>query len=260
MAESYATFRSVQRFFFQHHFHECLAMRIKQLSIAISLALALVTAAAVAAEKGSGGSLYRYKNDKGVMVMDSSIPPEYAAKGYQILTRSGQLLETVAPVAVITPEEAKRQREQHEYGEQMIRKDSELRKLYSAPQDAERLRDRQIEAITLKIEYAKSQLSQLVSKRKGELEQAARLERQGTAVPPAMRENIERLNRQINEQDAQVKALQADSGKMRTDFEPIIERLKVIYPHKVNPDNKAGSTVASPSAAPSAAPAPAVAR
>lgn len=230
-------------------------MRIKQLSIAISLALALITAAAVAAEKGSGGSLYRYKNDKGVMVMDSSIPPEYAAKGYQILTRSGQLLETVAPAAVITPEEAKRQREQHEHGEQMIRRDSELRKLYSAPQDAERLRDRQIEAITLKIEYAKSQLSQLVSKRKGELEQAARLERQGTAVPPVMRENIERLNRQINEQDAQVKVLQADSDKMRTDFEPIIERLKVIYPHKVNPDNKAGPTVASPSAAPAAAPA-----
>ncbi len=232
-------------------------MRIKLLSVTISLAFALAGTASFAAEKG-GGALYRYKNDKGVLVMESSIPPEYAAKGYQILTRSGQLLETVAPVAVIDAEEAKRRREQSELGEQMIRRDGELRKLYSSPQDAERLRDRQIEAITLKVEYAKSQLSQLVSKRKGELEQAARLERQGTAVPPVIRENIERLNRQINEQDAQVKALQADSDKMRTDFGPIIERLKVIYPHKVNPDNKAVPPVAgSPAPAPAA---PAAAR
>lgn len=227
-------------------------MRKQLLVLATSLAVAVAATSSFAEDQKSGPHLYRYKNDKGVMVIESAIPPEYATKGYQILTRGGQVLETIAPATnvVADPEEARRLREQNA---QMGRKDADLRKLYSSPQDAERLRDRQMESISLKIDYAKGQMSQLASKRKAELEQAARLERKGTAVPADMRANIDRMSKQLADQDAQMKALEADREKLRTDFEPIIERLKVIYPNKVAPV-AAPAASAAPAAAPVAAP------
>lgn len=44
-----------------------------------------------------GGRLYRYINGEGVVVIDDKIPPGYAAQGYDILSYTGQLLDTVAP-------------------------------------------------------------------------------------------------------------------------------------------------------------------
>ncbi len=44
-----------------------------------------------------GGRLYRYINSEGVVVIDDKIPPGYAAQGYDILSNTGQLLDTVAP-------------------------------------------------------------------------------------------------------------------------------------------------------------------
>lgn len=231
-------------------------MHKRLLVLLAACALALNVAPSVAAEKkaaakssGAGGYLYRYTNEKGVTVIDSAIPPEFASKGYDILTRGGQLVQKVAPVAsdgVLDEAEAKKKREETAL---MSRRDGELRKLYSSPQDAERLRNRQVEAITLKIDYAKGQLLQVTNKRKVELEQAAKLERKGTPVPPAMKDTITRLNTQATELDAQIKTLEGDKERLRAEFEPVIERLKVLYP-----DKAAAATPATP-AAPGTAPA-----
>ena len=113
--------------------------------------------------KEAGGYLYRYRNDKGVLVIDSFIPPEYARKGYQLVTRSGQVVQDVPPAAVdeaLDEDENRRRREQEA---QMSRRDTELRKLYSSPADAVRLRDRQVDAINLKIDFARGQILQLTS-------------------------------------------------------------------------------------------------
>ena len=45
----------------------------------------------------AAGRLYRYINEEGVVVIDDKIPPAYVAQGYDILSNTGQLLDTVAP-------------------------------------------------------------------------------------------------------------------------------------------------------------------
>ena len=42
-------------------------------------------------------NLYRYINAEGVVVIDDKIPPGLAAQGYDILSNTGQLLDTVEP-------------------------------------------------------------------------------------------------------------------------------------------------------------------
>lgn len=207
-----------------------------------------VLAAEKSGKKGDVPALYRYRNADGVVVMERSIPPEYTTKGYEVLNSFGQVIETVAPVKLLTEEERKAKAEMEATSS---RKDSELRKLYSSPQDAERLRDRQLEALGLKIEHARGQLGQTSNRRKTAVEEAARMERAGNKVPPAKRETIERLTLQVNSQEQEIRALQQEQVRIREQFEPIIARLRVIYPDKAGPVPAAPVPVApAPAAAP----------
>ena len=53
------------------------------------------------------GELYRYVNDKGVIVLDrQGVPPEYIGKGYDVLSDQGRVVRVVPPAP--TAEERQR--------------------------------------------------------------------------------------------------------------------------------------------------------
>lgn len=212
-------------------------------SVAVIAGTPVVLAAPPGASKGVAAQFYRYRNDQGVLVIDKSIPPELARKGYDIVTGAGQLIQKVEPSEAIDVQEIQRQKEQ---SANQAREDAKLRKLYSSPADAERLRDRQMDAVTLKIDFAKGQVQQTTNKRRLEMEQAARMERKGGAVPQQTRDNIERLTRQIAEQEAKVQVLEQDRERIRAEFVPVIERLQVIYPGRSTPAATAAPSPSSP--------------
>ena len=62
--------------------------------IVLSLFLCLFVADAF------GQSIYRYKNEQGNTVLDTKIPPEYVANGYEVIDFTGNVLERVAPTVV----------------------------------------------------------------------------------------------------------------------------------------------------------------
>lgn len=245
-------------------------MNMRFLPLVSLLSLLLLADGAIAA--GAGGKpqqqFYRYKNAQGNLVMERSIPPEYAGKGYQIVTATGQVIQDVPPAANIDAETARRNSED---AARNIKLDLQLRKLYSSPADAVRHRDRQLDAIKLKLEFARSQVMQLNNKRKVELDAAARLERSGKKVPEQTRVNIDSYDRRIADQEAQIKAAEAEQQKLRDDFAVSITRLNVIYPDKALPESvinpplpgatpaapAAPAAAAAPAAKPAAAPAPA---
>ncbi|MFP5382810.1 MAG: hypothetical protein ACLGHG_01930 [Gammaproteobacteria bacterium] len=196
-------------------------------SVAVIAGTPVVLAAPPGASKGVAGQFYRYRNDQGVLVIDKNIPPELARKGYEIVTGAGQLISKVEPSEAVDVQEVQRQKEQQA---DQVKEDAKLRKLYSSPADAERLRDRQMDAVTLKIDFAKGQVQQTTNKRRLEMEQAARIERKGGAVPKQTRDNIERLNKQVADQEKKVRELEQDRERIRAEFAPVIERLNVIYP------------------------------
>lgn len=232
-------------------------MNKRFLPLVTALSLLMLADGALAAGPGAKSQqFYRYKNAQGNLVIERSIPPEYVPKGYQIVTATGQVLEDVPPAANIDPETARRNSED---AAKNVKLDLQLRKLYSSPADAVRHRDRQLDAIKLKLELAHGQVMQLNNKRKVELDSAARLERSGKKVPEQTRVNIESYDRRIADQEAQIKVLQAEQQKLRDEFAVSIGRLNMIYPDKalseaeINPPAPAPA----PAAAPAAKPAPA---
>ena len=72
------------------------------------------------------GELYRYVNDKGVIVLDrQGVPPEYIGKGYDVLSDQGRVVRVVPPA----PTAAERQRLQEEKAR--ATSDAQLLRLYS---------------------------------------------------------------------------------------------------------------------------------
>ena len=55
------------------------------------------------ASTAGAAELYRYINDKGVTVLDRSVPPQYVGRGYEVLDKDGRVKQVIP--AALSPEE-----------------------------------------------------------------------------------------------------------------------------------------------------------
>src|SRR5690606_37962407 len=143
-----------------------------------SLLLSPVLAAA--AEKSVGlptDALFRYMDKNGNTVITSMLTDEALYAGYKILTKQGQLVETVPPGIPESERAAiKAQREKDEQDKRLLR-------MYVSPDGALRTRNRQVETIQLKISYAKNDLARQKAKLNEQISRAADYQKRGVPVP-----------------------------------------------------------------------------
>lgn len=190
------------------------------------LAPALAAGATAADDGRYQTHLYRYKGADGTVAISNRLTTQAIHSGYQVLDTSGRVLKTVAPAPPESRDERRRAAQARQAAAEQARRDKELLELYGRPQDAERARDRQIEALRLKVSYANNAVRRLEEKRDKEVHAAARAERAGRKVPARTREAIARYNRQIREKQANIKQYQSEMEQVRQQFAPMIERLR----------------------------------
>lgn len=137
----------------------------------------LLAAASISTGVHSASSLYRYENDKDVVVVDFSIPPQFVHKGYDVLAPSGQLLRTVPPVDPSMTQELieKRRRQQEE--------DNFIVRSYSSLDDIERARSRKMDMVEKEILILETNLEDFDSRRIQLREQAANYQASGQDAP-----------------------------------------------------------------------------
>lgn len=132
--------------------------------------------------------LYRYVNEKGVVVLDrQGVPPEFVAKGYEVLNEQGRVIQVVPPAP--SPEEMEvilRERAR-------AQSDLQLRRLYSTPKDVERAKQRKLKELDGMTTIAKGNLETLRAQQAELQSQAAAHERAGRPVPPTLVGQIESL-------------------------------------------------------------------
>lgn len=198
---------------------------MKRIWVGLLLLPVLAMAAPARNSVAPGEVMYRYTTPDGNLALSATLTLQAIHSGYQVLDHKGMVLKEVAPAP---PEEQARRRQQMEAqrrAEEQAARDEELRRLYAGPEDAERARERQVDALELKIGYARNTLGQLEDKRDAEISDAARAERAGRAVPDGTREAIRRYNRRMEESRAEIEAYQRDIEAVREQYKPIIERL-----------------------------------
>lgn len=127
------------------------------------------------------GELYRYVNDKGVIVLDrQGVPPEYIGKGYDVLSDQGRVVRVVPPA----PTAEERQRLQAQQAQ--ATSDAQLLRLYSSLDDVDRARERKLTELDGAVSAARGNLQSLRTQQANLQGQAAEQERAGRVVPESL--------------------------------------------------------------------------
>lgn len=149
--------------------------------------------------------MYRYTNDQGALVTGNSISPEYARKGYQIVTVTGVVLSTVAPEP--TAEERAKLAEQAKdklNAEQQKAHDKDLLLRYNSLDDIAIAKQRRLDEINNQIVLLNSNVGTLKSQMDTEHQRAAIFERNGQPVPKVQLDKIADLQQAIKVTEDQV--------------------------------------------------------
>ncbi|HVL00938.1 MAG TPA: hypothetical protein VM553_14045 [Dongiaceae bacterium] len=189
--------------------------------------LGMLLAVLVCSDAWAATRMYRYENAQGIKVIDYQVPPEYVGKGYEILNSQGRVIEVVP--RALTPAElaAKSKQEQQKLDKvRQAEQDKKLLNIFSGPADAERARDRKIEAIDVYINVTKGNILKLRQDLNQAQSRAAERERAGQAVQDFQLENIDSLQRQIDSAEEAIAEKDKEKDVIRAEYAKDIERLR----------------------------------
>ena len=194
-----------------------------------ALILALISPAVFAAK------LYRFNVD-GRIILKDNIPPEYAQMDYQILNDQGLVIKEVqaAPTASeLAAIMAKKAIKEARLERIRIRREADqaLLRVYSKPEDVERARQRKVDNIDGYIGLQQRRIVDLTEKLERAQSRAANQERSGYEVSAEMRLEIAKLQNQIRESHANVKARKKEKIDSTIIFSEDYARMQILLKH-----------------------------
>lgn len=162
------------------------ATRVRQTLV---LGLVVLCASSISLAQGN---YYRYINSQGVRVMSSSIPPEYAQKGYEVIGPTGQVIRVVEPAPA--PEDMARVEKERA----MLAEYRVLARRYSSTDDIWAARDRRLAHLDANIAILRGNINNLSSQIEGLMSEAANIERRGRNIPQRILDNIDELRTEVS--------------------------------------------------------------
>lgn len=188
----------------------------------------LVVAQATAAQPESGRVFYRYQDATGVTVINHQIPPEYAQKGYEVVTARGDVLRVVDPAP--SGEEATAQELQRQRQAELDAWDTELRRRYSSVRDIEAAKERKLAQVKGSIAILQGSLRNLKQQIAQQHAQAAKNERMGVAVPKALLTTLASLEEELNVSEENLAEREQQYQRIEAKYDRDIERFRIIEP------------------------------
>lgn len=206
-------------------------MRLFKAVVVGLLLCGLCTAQAAPGGKQEEDVFYRYINAKGQTVIDQRVPPEIVPRGYSVLSAKTGLVIKVVPASASDEERQKVRAQRQKQAEQQA-SDEQLLKTYSTVGDAERARDRQIEALDVIIGVTQGNIARLNAQSQNEQQRAAESERAGKEVPADVIKSLADVKRQIKEADSFIQQKKTEQNDIRSRSALEIERLKKLLADK----------------------------
>ena len=152
----------------------------------------------------TAAELYRYVDDRGVVVLDRhGVPPQHIGRGYQVLNEQGRVIREVPPAP--TAEEFQRLQADRARASA----DAQLLRLYASVEDVERAEARRLAELDSIIGLTQGNLQALRSQQRNLQKQAADHGRAGRGVP-------ENLLAQIANMEQEQASLQRDLKRYET--------------------------------------------
>lgn len=207
--------------------------------INISLFLSLLVSSTLCLAE-EAAAYYRYKDKDGNIVMSSTLPPEYANDGYEMLNSSGSVIETVAPrksdaeiqkeAANLKQLEIEKQKAelQQQKDQAQQHKDEILLKSFNSQQDIERARDDKIASIKVLEEIVIENMDGLERQLSVAKNAAATYQQGGQAVPEKLQKTIDSSIRQIQDNKAFLERKEAEKKEIAEKYQALIQRFQEI--------------------------------
>lgn len=136
----------------------------------------------------ASAELYRYVDDRGVVVLDRhGVPPQHIGRGYQVLNEQGRVIREIPPAP--TAEEFERL----QTDKARAAADARLLRLYASVEDVQRAEARRLAELDSVIGLTQGNLQALRNQQGNLQQQAANHERAGRDVPENLLAQIANL-------------------------------------------------------------------
>lgn len=201
----------------------------------ILAAVLLLTVALLSASLSAKASaqLYRYTNDKGVMVIDDAVPPEFVAGGYDVINSDGSVIRRIP--RQLSDEELRlrntdesRARFQQEEEARMKAWDESLLLRYSDVADIEAALNRALRDLNVRISILKSNLYSMKSQVEREQQKAADIERRGIEVPADLSKNINTMRLEIEDTEQSIVVRREEIESVKSTYNRDINRFETL--------------------------------
>jgi hypothetical protein len=199
----------------------------------VLLVVGLLQVSYAVAESKAKAQYYRYNNERGIPVIDETIPPEFVAGGYDIITRDGSLIRRVP--RQLTEDELKEQGS--DAARERLREEEELRLQawdemlmlrYSSVEDISAARDRAVRDLYIRISILKSKLMSVKAQIEREQLKAADIERSGRDVPENLTAIIDKLGREIEDTEESIAVRRQEVDEVKASYQRDIDRFGLL--------------------------------
>lgn len=154
------------------------------------IALALLGMATMVAE---AASLYRYRNKEGNLVVDYTIPPEYVAGGYEVISKTGRVEQVVPPQRNPDASEAGEPIESSEDVSEQLEEDEMLLRSYSEVSEIEAAWERRVSQLDREVDITHSNLLKNRDIQQDDRVKAANYQLIGKPVPKSLLKHMDNL-------------------------------------------------------------------
>lgn len=210
----------------------------------------------------SAADLYRYRNDQGNLVINHTVPPQFAKNGYELIDSNGRVIERVEPQAVKTETEKGEAEEEDKAAAlvlssaQQERRDKYLLASFSFVEDIAAARERKLTQLAREVDIMTSNVEKIEGQRAAIEQEAAQFQRGGKDLPEALKQrlsDVDERRQKAYEALESRKTEYADRGKLYDDYAQRFRELKGLPPAPPAPeepetDSATESAIESPSA------------
>lgn len=179
----------------------------------------------------SAAQFYRWVDDEGNTFIQSYIPPEFVAGGYEIIDDNGVVLKKVAPQISEAERDA---REAAQVSAEMQRaRDEELLKLYRSPADVDRAMKTWLSRMDMEIRVKRNRIRIKENEFDGLQERAANQEKAGAEVDSDLLNKMKAIRLEIDQFDLEIREVELRQEESKQlfmlDRERMVELWKIIY-------------------------------
>jgi hypothetical protein len=181
----------------------------------------------------SGGTFYKFKDENGELVITSSIPPEKAKFGYEIIDKNGRVIETIdgelsEEGLSELQQKQRKEKEEKELESKRQEYDLSLVRRYSFAADIEAEKKRKLAELKATLSIVKGNLNSIRTELDGVYSQAANIEREGKNMPAALQKKISELEAALISTEDLYKIRQKNIEEVDLEYERAIARFNEI--------------------------------